>query len=99
MTHFKMTSSTVSFYERLDLLHQLNDFLPFKSLVNCVRKQACNKEVSHITYIERADYKPTLIGVISRLQKIFVKDFKQKYVLEVGDAKTYNLSAMRIRVT
>ena len=31
------------------------------------------------------------MGVISRLHTIFVKDMKQKYVLVVGDAKTYNL--------
>ena len=40
---------------------------------------------------EKADSKPTLMGVISRLHTIFVKDMKQKYVLVVGDAKTYNI--------
>ena len=42
-----------------------------QSLVNCVRHQAAEKEVSHITYVEivseKADSKPTLMGVISRL--------------------------------
>ncbi len=65
------------------------------SLVNCIRKQAADKEVSNVTYIEiiseRADSKPTLIGVISRLQKIFVQELNQKYVIIVGDAKRYNL--------
>ena len=66
-----------------------------QSLVNCVRHQAAEKEVSHITYVEivseKADSKPTLMGVISRLQTTFVEELKQKYVLVVGDAKTYNL--------
>ena len=40
---------------------------------------------------ERADSKPTLLRVIGRLQKVFVQELKQKYVIVVGDAKTYNL--------
>ena len=37
---------------------------------------------------ERADFKPTLMGVITRGRKIFVDKMKQKYVLIVGDAKS-----------
>ena len=70
-------------------------FPGLQSLIHCVRKQTSEKEVSHITYVqivsERADCKPTLMGVISRLQKTFVEELGQKYVLVVGDAKTYNL--------
>ena len=40
---------------------------------------------------EKADCKSTLMGVISRLQKMFVEERGLKYVLVVGDAKTYNL--------
>ena len=40
---------------------------------------------------ERADSKQTLLGVISRLQQVFVKELKQKYAIVVGDAKTYSL--------
>ncbi len=64
------------------------------SLVNCIRKQAADKGVSNVTYVEiiseRAHSKPTLIGVISRVQKIFVQGLNQKYVTIIGDAKTYN---------
>ena len=70
-------------------------FPGLQSLLNCVRKQTCDREVSNITYVEivseRADYKPTLMGVISRLKKVIVDEMRQKYVLLVGDAKTYNL--------
>ena len=70
-------------------------FPGLQSLINCVRKQARESEVSHITYVEiiseKADCKPTLMGVISRLQKMFVEGLGLKYVLVVGDAKTYNL--------
>ena len=40
---------------------------------------------------ERADSKQTLLGVISQLQQVFVQELRQKYVLVVGDTKTYNL--------
>ena len=70
-------------------------FPAFPSLVNCIRKQSADREVSNVTYVEivseRADSKLTLIGVIGRLQQIFIHDLKQKYVIVVGDAKTYNL--------
>lgn len=58
-------------------------------------RQACDREVSRIAYVEivseRADCKSTLMGVIGRLQNIFVEKYRQKYVLVVGDAKTYNI--------
>ena len=70
-------------------------FPALPSLVNCIRKQSADREVSNVTYVEiiseRADSKPTLIGVIGRLQQIFIHDLNQKYVIVVGDAKTYNL--------
>ncbi len=70
-------------------------FPALPSLLNCVRKQATDMEVSNVTYVEiiseKADSKPTLLGVIARLQRIFVQDLNQKYILVVGEAKTYNL--------
>ena len=70
-------------------------FPSLPSFINCLQKQSSDKEVSNVTYVEivseRADSKPTLIGVIARLQKTFVQKLKQKYVIVVGDAKTYNL--------
>ena len=46
-------------------------FPGLQSLLNCVRRQAAEKEVSHITYVEivseKEDSKPTLMGVISWL--------------------------------
>ena len=63
-------------------------FPGLQSLVNCVRKQAADKEVSHVTYCEivseKSDSKATLMGVISRLHAIFVTELNQKYVLVVG---------------
>ncbi len=38
---------------------------------------------------ERADTKPTLLGIISRLQQVFLGELEQKYVILVGDGKTY----------
>lgn len=70
-------------------------FPALPSIVYCVRKQTADKEVSNVAYIEiiseRADSKPTLLGVIGRLQKVFIQELNQKYVLVVGDAKTYQL--------
>lgn len=70
-------------------------FPSLQSLINCIRKQATDREVSKVSYVEilseRADSKPTLLSVIGRLHKVFVQELKQKYVLVVGDAKTYNL--------
>lgn len=70
----------------------MQPFPGLQSMVNCVRKQASDSEVSKTTYVEivseKADSKPTLMGVI---KSIFVKQLRQKYVLLVGDAKTYNL--------
>ena len=63
------------------------------SLLNCVRRQTYDKEVSNIVYVEvvseKADSKPTLVGVIARLHKLFLIDHGQKHVFLVGDAKTY----------
>ena len=70
-------------------------FPGLQSLLNCVRKQAADAEVSNVVYVEiisqRADSKSTVMGVIGRLQKTFVCEFNQKYVIVVGDAKTYNI--------
>ena len=70
-------------------------FPGLQSFINCIRKQTADREVSNITYVEiiseRADSKQTLLGIISRLHQVFVQELKQKYVLIVGDAKTYNL--------
>ena len=70
-------------------------FPGLQSLLNCVRKQATDSEVSIVVYVEiiseRADSKSTVMGVIGRLQKTFIQEFNQKYVIVVGDAKTYNI--------
>ena len=48
-----------------------------------------------MTYVEivseRSDSKPTLFGVTGRLQQIFIHDLNQKFVIVVGDVRTYNL--------
>ena len=40
---------------------------------------------------EKADSKPTLLSVLDQLQQVLVQQLKHKFVLVVGDAKTYNL--------
>ena len=108
LDHFKPNESEQSALESLrhDLFHSIvlrkcgsslptQPFPGLQSIVNCMRKQAYDKEVSKVTYVEiiseKADCKATLIRVIGRLQNIFVEQYRQKYVLVVGDAKTYNL--------
>lgn len=102
LTDFKLNAIEQSSLDTLqtDLFHSIVlrafdsslSFPAIPSLINCIRKQAADKEVSNVTYVEvvseKADSKPTLIGVISRLQKVFVQELGQKYV---GDAKTYNI--------
>ncbi len=65
------------------------------SLLNCVRKQTTSCEVSNVVYVqissERADSKPTLINILGQMQKIFIVGHRQKWLLAVGDAKTYDL--------
>ena len=64
-------------------------------LVNCVKKQSADGEVSNVTNVEivseRSDSKSTLFGVTGRLQQIFIHDLNQKFVIVVGDARTYDL--------
>ena len=49
-----------------------------------------------MTYIEissdRADSKPTLLNALSKLYQIFIVQQGQKWLIVVGDAKTYDLS-------
>ena len=45
----------------------------------------------HEVVSEKADSKHTLIGVVSRIQQVFAQELGQKYVIIVGDAKTYNI--------
>ena len=48
-----------------------------------------------MTYIEvvseKADSKHTLTGVVSQTQQVLVQELGQKYIIIVGDAKTYNI--------
>ena len=65
------------------------------SLLNLVQQLRDETEVSKVAFVdilsERADSKSTLIKVLGNLHRIFVKDLKQKWVIVVGDAKTYDL--------
>ena len=65
------------------------------SLLSCVTTTVTEKELSKVVYAEivseRADSKPTLLGVTSRLQQVFLNELGQKYVVLVGDGKTYQL--------
>ncbi len=65
------------------------------SLLNCVSIGGNEKELSRVVYAEivseRADSKPTLLGIISRLQQVFLSELEQKYVILVSDGKTYQL--------
>ena len=66
-----------------------------QSLINCIRKQTTSTEESRVAYIEisseRADSKPTLVNVLGKLYQTFVVQQGQKWLLVVGDAKTYDL--------
>jgi len=75
---------------------QNTNYLPgLPSLLNCVRKQSTSCEVSNVVYVqissERADSKPTLINILGQMHKIFIVGHRQKYLLVVGDGKTYDL--------
>ena len=76
--------------------NQQGIFLPgIPSLLNCIKQQQVDKEVSNVVYVqiisERADSKDTLVRVIGNLHQTFVLQLRQKWVIVVGDAKTYDL--------
>jgi len=64
-------------------------------LINCIRKQSSNCEVSNVVYVEIrsevADSKATLVNILGKLHKTFVAELGQKWVLVVGDAKVFVL--------
>ena len=66
-----------------------------QSLLNCIRKQTPSSEESRVAYIEisseKADSKSTPLNVLSKLYQTFVVQQRQKWLLVVGDAKTYDL--------
>ena len=65
------------------------------TLLNCVQKTAFDKEASNVAYVEivseKADSKHTLFNVLGRIQNTFVISLQQKWVVVVGDGKTYDL--------
>ena len=72
------------------------DHLPgIPTLLNCVQQQAFDKEVSNIAYVEivseKADCKHTLTNALGRIHYTFVVGLQQKWVIVVGDGKTYDL--------
>ena len=80
----------------LKLAPQARHYLPgLQSLLNCIRKQTNSKEISRVAYIEinseRADSKSTLVNILGRVYQTFVVQQRQKWILVVGDAKTYDL--------
>ena len=66
-----------------------------QSLINCVRQQSTNTEESKVVYVhilsERADSRPTLIYILSKMYQTFVIEQNRKWLLVVGDAKTYDI--------
>ncbi len=75
---------------------QAGTFLPgLPSLLNCVRQQTTDCEQSNVVYVEilsdKADSQATLVKVLGRLYKIIIIDLRQKWLLVVGDAKTFDL--------
>ncbi len=86
----------------LKCAQQSSQCLPgLPSLLNCIRKQTSSSEESSVTYVqissERADSKPTLMNILGRMYWIFIVDHRQRWLLVVGDAKTYDL-LQQIRV-
>lgn len=60
-----------------------------QSLINCVRQQSTDTEVSKVVYVniisEHADSRPTLISILSKMYQTFVIEQNG------GDAKTYDI--------
>lgn len=72
------------------------DHLPLiTSMVHCLKKQSVESECSNVVYFdvlsEKADNKATLLRMVSRIHHTFITELKQKWVLAVGDAKTYDI--------
>ena len=65
------------------------------SLINCISKQSANSEVSNVIYVEilseKADSKATLMKVVGKLHKTFIVELGQKWLIVVGDAKSFDL--------
>ena len=65
------------------------------SLISCIQTHPTDKEVSNVVYVEirseRADCKATLTMVHAKLYRTFIADFGQKWLIAVGDAKTFDL--------
>ena len=65
------------------------------SLINCIRKQTDNCEVSNIVYVEIlneiSDSKPTIMTALGKLYTTFILKKQQKWLLVVGDAKIFVL--------
>ena len=72
-----------------------NSLPGLQSLLNCIRRQTVSSEKSTISYIEitseRADSKAALVKILGNVYYTFVVQQRQKWLLVVGDAKTYDL--------
>ena len=76
-----------------------NSSLPgIPSLLNRIRHQSSDQEVSTVSYVqilsERADSKKkkkTLTKVLGEPHTKFVEQYQKKWLIVVGDAKTYDL--------
>ena len=66
-----------------------------KFMLHCVRRQSTDNKVSKVVYCdvlsEKADCKSTLLKIIDKLYETFISQLNHKFVVAVGDAKTYNL--------
>ena len=71
------------------------DLPNIQSLINCIRQQSSSTEESKVVYVEisseRADSRPTLISILGKMYKTFVVEQNQKWLVVVGDAKTYDI--------
>ena len=71
------------------------DLPSLQSLLNCVRQQSKTSEESKVVYVhicsERADSKITLNTILSQMYETFVIEQNQKWLIVVGDAKTYDI--------
>ena len=72
------------------------------SLLNCINYQTSDREVGRVVYVqilsEKADTKASLTKVLGQVYKTFVAQYGQKWVIVVGDAKTYDLLNQSIRL-
>lgn len=73
------------------------------SLLSALEPKLSHTEKAKIVHVEvrseKADSKDTLCKIIAQLYNTFVRTFGQKWLVVVGDAKTYNILQQLVKNT